>query len=73
MQVRDIRDAWDISDHMTVDEFKSLVYGAKFNYVSGSPGYVGDLFVLQGDVLTERSPVLLKRDKQGNLVALSGE
>lgn len=56
---------------MTVDEFESLVYGAKFNYVSGGPGYVGDLFILQGDALTEQSPMVLRRDKEGKVITLS--
>lgn len=55
---------------MTVDEFESMVYAAKFHYFSGSPGYVGDLFILQGDVLSEASPILLKRDQRGKLVVL---
>lgn len=71
MEVPAVRDAWDIGDDMTVDEFESLVYGAKFNYVSGGPGYVGDLFILQGDALTEQSPMVLRRDKEGKVITLS--
>lgn len=73
MEVPAVRDAWGIGDDMTSDEFKSLVYGAKFNYVSGGPGYIGDLFILQGDALTDRPPVVLKRDRQGKLIALLRE
>jgi hypothetical protein len=29
------------------------VYAVKFNYHSGSPGYVGDYYILQGDALGE--------------------
>jgi hypothetical protein len=47
-----VRESWGIDDEMTIGEFSSLVYAAKFRFVSGSPGYVGDLFILQGDVLT---------------------
>jgi len=63
-----IRDAWGLEEDMTPDEFESIVYAAKFNYVSGSPGYIGDLFILQGDVLSDGSPIILKRDKAGKLV-----
>lgn len=73
MTVAAVRDAWGIGDNMTVDEFESLVYGAKFNYVSGGPGYVGDIFILQGDALTEHCPIVLKRNKQGKLTAVTRE
>ena len=45
---------------MTVQNFKSVVYGVKFDFVSGSPGYVGDLFILLGDALSD--PMTLIRD-----------
>ena len=48
MAIQDIRESWGIHDSTTPPE----VYTAKFNFVSGSPGYVGDLFVLQGSHLT---------------------
>lgn len=68
MEVPAVRDAWDIGDDMTVDEFESIVYGAKFNYVSGGPGYVGDLFILQGDALTGDPPMMLRRGENGEPV-----
>jgi hypothetical protein len=43
------------------------VYAVKFNFHSGCPGYVGDYFILAGDMLGE--PVqLIRRD--GRLVLL---
>jgi hypothetical protein len=36
------------------------VYAVKYNFVSGSPGYVGDYFILAGDALGE--PVQLVRE-----------
>ena len=42
------------------------VYGARFDFESGMrPGYVGDLFVLNGDALGE--PLVLTRDDTGHL------
>lgn len=70
MAIPAVRDMWGIRDDTTPDEFESIVYAARFNYVSGGPGYVGDIFVLQGDVLGEGSPVVLKRDSQGKLVVV---
>lgn len=37
------------------------VYAVKFNYQSGGPGYVGDLYILVGD--TPDEPVRLIRVK----------
>ena len=38
-----------------------MVYGVKFHFVSGSPGYIGDIYILQGDVLTGDRPIILGR------------
>ena len=37
-----------------------MAYGAKVDFVSGGPGYVGDSYVLQGDALGE--PLSLIRE-----------
>jgi hypothetical protein len=39
-----------------------IVYATKFKYSSGSPGYVGDLHILQGDALTDAPPIVLRRN-----------
>ena len=63
-----IRDAWGLEDDADSLELASLVYGAKFNFISGSPGYVGELYILQGDALTEAGPIVARRDKAGRLL-----
>jgi hypothetical protein len=63
-----VRNAWGLGDDQDAIEFASMVYAAKFNYVSAGPGYVGDLYVLQGDALTEVRPLVLRRDKAGHLI-----
>lgn len=63
-----VRDAWGLDDEVDPLEFASCVYGAKFNFRSGSPGYVGDLYILQGDALTEVRPIVLRRDNKGTLI-----
>jgi hypothetical protein len=48
VRVPAVREAWGLTDEDAA-EFAAHVYAAKFHFVSGSPGYVGDLYVLQGD------------------------
>jgi hypothetical protein len=64
-----VRDAWGLEDDPDPSEFASRVYGVRFNFVSGGPGYVGDIYVLQGDALTEVPPMVLRRDRHGKLMA----
>ena len=63
-----VREAWGLEDDPDPGEFASRVYGAKFDFISGGPGYVGDVYVLQGDALSEAPPLVLKRDPQGHLI-----
>jgi len=63
-----VREAWGLEDDSDPLEFASLVYGAKFNFVSGGPGYVGDMYVLQGGALTEVPPMVLRRDREGHMI-----
>jgi hypothetical protein len=55
-----IAQIWGLTDE-TAEEFSSWVYGVKFDFHSGSPGYVGPIYILQGDVLTGDPPILLGR------------
>ncbi len=70
MEVPVIREAWGIERDTTSDEFSSLVYAVKIKFVSGSPGYVGDLVILQGDHLTKNAPMVLRRGDSGELIVL---
>lgn len=70
MTIPVIRESWGIEDSTPVSDFSSQVYAARFDFVSGSPGYVGDLFILQGDTLTGDAPFVLRRDDAGNLIVL---
>jgi hypothetical protein len=67
MDVQEVREAWGIEKDETPEEFASVVYGAKFAFHSGGPGYVGDLYILQGDALTGDGPMLLKRNSEKKL------
>ena len=64
-----ICDAGGIESDTTSDEFSLLVYAAKFKFVSGSPRYIGDLFILQGNVLTREGPMVLPRGYNSEWVA----
>jgi len=68
MQVPEVRESWGIEEDVTPENFADMVYGVKFNFHSGSPGYVGELYILQGDVLTGDAPFLLIRDRNRSLV-----
>ena len=56
-----VRDAWGLSEDEGGEELAPQVYGVKFDFVSGSPGYIGDLYIIQGDVLTGDAPLILVR------------
>ena len=63
-----VRAAWGLNDDGDPDEFAGSVYGVKFKFVSGSPGYVGDLYILHGDTLTGDPPMVLRRGQDGSLL-----
>jgi hypothetical protein len=66
--VPEVRESWGLSPDMTPEEFAQQVYAAKFHFHSGSPGYVGDLYIVQGDVLTGDRPLVLMRDPEGKMI-----
>ncbi len=39
----------DLQSEKFYESWKGAVYGAKFYFISGGPGYCGDLFVVFGD------------------------
>jgi hypothetical protein len=61
-----IRESWGIEEDVSPEAFADMVYGVKFDFASGGPGYVGDLYILQGDALGE--PMTLIRE-HGKLVS----
>lgn len=61
IQVPEVRESWGLEKE-TPEEFAEMVYGVKFQFASGSPGYIGDIFILQGDYLTGDAPFVLIRD-----------
>jgi len=65
LEVPTVRESWGLEDDETPEQFADMVYGVKFDFSSGGPGYVGDLYVLHGDAIGE--PLTLIR-KDGHLV-----
>jgi len=61
VRVPAVQEAWGLDEEETADMFASHVYGVKFHFVSGGPGYIGDLYILQGDALSEVPPMALIR------------
>lgn len=65
-----VREGWGARSTEEMGEiFEDGLYAVKFAFVSGSPGYVGDLYILQGDALTGDPPLALVRDQQGQLIS----
>jgi hypothetical protein len=62
IQLPAIRDMWGLEEDAVAEEFAQQVYGVKFDFMAGSPGYFGDLYILQGDQLTGDPPILLVRE-----------
>lgn len=68
LDVPSIRQMWALEPDATVEGFESAVYGVRFNFMSGSPGYCGDLYILQGDHLTGHPPVVLIRNQDLKII-----
>ncbi len=68
--IEDIQQMWGAADTTEMEEtLNTMVYAVKFNYHSGSPGYVGDYFILQGDALGEGALELI-RNKDRKIVLI---
>jgi hypothetical protein len=52
--LEEIQQMWGAEDRDDmIRRLRDDVYAVKFHFISGGPGYVGDLFILLGDVLEE--------------------
>jgi hypothetical protein len=61
-----VRECWGLEADQKGREFSQVAYGAKFAFVSGSPGFCGEVIVILGDCLGN-PPVLFARDLGGAL------
>lgn len=39
-----IRESWGLEEDETPQQFADMVYGVKFHFATGGPGYVGDIY-----------------------------
>ena len=46
---QDVREGWGLADNEAGLQLASVCYGAKFDFVTGGPGWAGDLFVIHDD------------------------
>ena len=61
MKIPAIREAWGLDGNEIPDQFADMVYGVKFRFSpTMAPGYMGDLYILQGDALGEPMTVIRK-------------
>jgi len=61
---------WGARNAEEMLEVLELSYCVKFHFVSGGPGYVGGLYIIQGDAITDAPPVSLTRDLDGKVQIL---
>lgn len=67
----EIQALWGGENAAVMAQILQNIYTVKFRYVNGSPGYTGDLFILQPDVLGNEYPVTrLIRNREHKLVIL---
>jgi hypothetical protein len=63
--VQAVRDAYGFEPSEGGAELARATYGAHFDFISGTPGYVGDAYVLLGDNLG--GPLVVIRDWEKRL------
>lgn len=70
--IDDVRDAWGLEPGEDGAALKERgTYAVRFDFVSGSPGYVGPLYLLKGDGDPACPPLhFIRRD--GELILLEG-
>lgn len=64
----EFREAWGVTDE-SVGELVSRLYGVRFDFVSGGPGYVGPLYLVYGDAISGQPLVVIRNDSGLALVA----
>src|ERR1700681_2521734 len=62
-----VQELWGVEDSGDMELILNDIYTVKFEYMNESPGYVGDLFIIQPGVLGSEYPVtrlIRNREKQ---------
>ena len=69
--VSELRELWGAENEAEMGEILRDVYTAKFEFMNESPGYVGDLFMIQAGCLAAETPVVrVIRERGGKLSIL---
>jgi len=67
----EIQAAWGGENAEVMEQILRDIYTVKFHYINGSPGYAGDLFIIQPDMLGGEFPVTrLIRNREKKLEVL---
>ena len=67
----EIQDRWGGENAEVMEQILKDIYTVKFRFVNGSPGYAGDLFIIQPEILGHHYPVTrLIRDRENRLEVL---
>ena len=53
-----VQELWGAENAEDMEEFLKGSYMVKFQFVAGSPGYTGDLFIIQSDALSSDTPAV---------------
>jgi hypothetical protein len=69
--VKQIQDAWGTWNQADMEMILKDIYTVKFEYMNESPGYIGDLYIIQPGVLGSEFPVTrLVRNQEKQLEVL---
>lgn len=67
----EIQDRWGGENAEVMEQILKGICTVKFRFVNGSPGYAGDLFIIQPEILGRHYPVTrLIRDRANRLEVL---
>ena len=65
--------AWGLELGEADTQFLSGVYGVRFDFATGGPGYCGPLYLIKGDGEPDAPPLILTRSESGELVDASDQ
>ena len=67
--IKDVRDMWGAEDAADmVSVIREQAYAVRFDFISGSPGYCGDYYLIQGDALGSNPIQLIRKDGKLTLI-----
>ena len=67
-----IREAWGLRPDDGGPDLQTVAYAARFDFATGGPGYIGDLFLVHDDAFGG-PPVAVARNRDGELYVVGGD